>query len=247
MSRSFQLTNSAPSLLVPRAVSHILSQPKAAKRPQRTKHAKIRYGLRKGVYRARSISAIRQQFLSRIVTQQPFGTRFSPVLLYRILNRIANILLMNEFEISLWALFIDQLSETEKSFQPTLLLYFTGYAAKSYFNEDICIYEPYSNLLIPHFIIKYSNWLCMTNCNFDASYSQIFGKYNQLSAPHSYSEGATSLYDLQLPRKCLLPSLEDSRSETSTLADLEMKLEIFEQDTLGGEKLEPIEPNSRFP
>lgn len=247
MSRSFQLTNSAPSLLVPRTVSHIQSQPKTAKRPQRTKNANIRYGLRKGVYRARSISAVRQQFLSRIVTQQPFGTRLSPMLLYRILNKIANILLMNEFEISLWALFIDQLSEAEKSFHPGLLLYFTGYAAKSYFNEDICIYEPYLNFMITHFRIRYSNWLCMTSCNFDASYSQIFDKYSQLSAPHSYSEGATSLYDLQLPLKCLLPSLEDSRSETSTLADLEMKLELFEQDTLGGEKLEPIEPNSSFP
>lgn len=207
-----------------------------------TQNIRLRYRLLKNIYMSRSLSAIRQQFLSRIVTDEPFGTRFLHAILYRLLNKIANNLLMNEFEISLWALFIDQLSETEKSFKPALLLYFTAVAAKGYFNKDISIYEQHSHLCMPNFNIRYSSWLCMTNCNFDVTYSQIHNKYNQLSSPDDLSIDRLIQY-LQL-----YPKLEESesKSEISTVDDLENKLEMFQHDILGGEKLEDIDNNLEF-
>lgn len=210
----------------------------------RRKATDFRYKLLRKIFKLNHVTGQRQQFISRIVAEKPFGDLFSPCKLYKLLTKVSNNLLMNELEIAMWAILIDQLTDAEKTFKPRMALYFTAFAAKSYFCEDMCIYELRCRRLLKAFNTVYSNWLCMTNCSFDISLRQINEKFNDLSQPlHSPSDSAQMLNDLtdqMIPRYRKPEAIDDTRSEASTVADMETQLEIFEQDTLGGEKLEPI-------
>lgn len=203
-----------------------------------------RYNLLKKVHKSFISNSMKQQFLNRIVAEKPFGDLITCRRLYKQLNRVSNNLMMNEFEIALWGLLLDQLTAAEKIFGFIQILYFTGFACKSFFCDDLCIFEQKCVKKFRHFTSRYNNWLCMTNCNFDISLRDINSKFECLKSPeHEPSDNAQLLNSLAEQMK-IRPRQSDpdneSESEISTVADLENQLEIFENDTLGGEKLDPI-------
>lgn len=204
----------------------------------------LRYRVLKRVHKNFSSTSMRQQFLNRIVAEKPFGDLISSKRFYKQLNRISNNLMMNEFEITLWALLIDQLTASEKIFGFRQILYFTGFACKSFVCDDLCIFEQRCVKKLRTFTSRYNNWLCMTNCNFDISLRDINQKFNCLSSiEHQPSENAKVINELieqmQIrPRKIQLRN--ETTSDLSTVAELENQLEIFEHDILGGERLDPI-------
>ncbi|CAG9319045.1 unnamed protein product [Blepharisma stoltei] len=187
------------------------------------------------------VSYLRQHLLKAISTNSPFKLLIPDT--YTTLNKVAEILLLNEFELVYWHILIESTSKAERAMNSQLLAIFTAFMAKSDLNNE---YEPFEYLLetiFPNFRMNYYNWTLITDCS-DVSLAQLNAKYNEMilsNKTHLYRDYDDMVNELMdMPRR-KESYISEYKSDLSTIGDMENELELFEQEVLGGEHFSSID------
>lgn len=187
------------------------------------------------------VSYVRQHLLRVISTNSPFKLLLPDT--YNTLNKVAELLLLNEFELVCWHILIESTSKTERSMNSQLLAIFTAFMAKCDLNND---YEPYEYLLesiFPNFRMNFYNWTLITDCS-DVSLQELNSKYNELilsTKTHFYRDYDDLVNELMDMPKRKESTASEYKSDLSTIGDMENELELFEQEVLGGEHFSSID------
>ena len=191
------------------------------------------------LYKRRGVNALRQNFLSKVAKESTLNKKIHDFKLFKLLNKYANILELNEVQVAVWALLLDQAVDQFLSI-PKLLLY-TGFTAKKYFEKDCRVLEAKLKHLVQGFAFKYNNWLLMTNATEDLSLQAVNAKLTELSKASVKPRPREGYYEDLV--SSIMPENEQKfteESEASTVCDMDNQLEYFETTTMGGEKLSPI-------
>jgi len=189
------------------------------------------------------IKATRQQFLNRIAREISLATSVPAFSTYSQLTQIATKLSMSDFEVAGWALLLESLPDTEKTIPGSKVFLFTAYRAKKLLGGVNLRTEKKLNFLLRDFSLKFENWVLLTNCKAELPLCKVNENLNRLKQPVHVPEKKGRYEDLVsfiIDKKIDTVKSESSHSDLSTVADLDFQLEMFEQETLGGEKLEPI-------
>jgi len=194
-------------------------------------------------YKKQGVNALRQNFLNRIALNLSIVIQVPDHTLYKLLNKYATILELREVEISLWGLLLEQCSVSQTLCIRKLLLY-TGYAAKRFFNSYSKELDAKLNYFIKNFSFKFNNWLLLVNLSEEMCMGGVSEKFQELSEPKVKPKPRLGHYEDLVTQ--MMPENEKrffemgEESDATTVTDLDNELEVFENTTMGGEKLSPI-------
>jgi hypothetical protein len=184
----------------------------------------------KELFNTEGLTSHRQLLLWHLALSLPL-TSYGLELLYRLIVKVANVLLMNALEITHWSM---QLTATSADcgLKTNRLLLFTGFASKMHFNADVRALEQRCVKMLPAFPQKFRRWLLMTDCEYDLPLRRLNLEYSELREGHMR----------KLPCKTLRPVRKET--DLSTEEDWERQMEQdmleFEEGTMQGEKLSPL-------
>ena len=160
---------------------------------------------------------------------------------YKILNIVANTLMLNELEIVYWSLYLKMKGEGVK---PSLYAYFTGFLAKMNLNSDVKLFEICMNSIIPNFRVHFNNWQLVSDFSSDISSKDLNIRYKQLN--DVYSKGIKD-YEAMVQQLMQIPRRKESFMSESLISELDAdvlnksSLEEFELDLVQEAKHSPID------
>jgi hypothetical protein len=184
----------------------------------------------KRLFNNEGLTSERQQLLWHLALSFPMKS-YCLRLIYKLIVKVANVLLMNALEITHWSIQLTAML-ADCGLKTNRLLLFTGFASKMYFNADVRALEQRCGKILPAFPQKFRRWLLMTDCEYDLPLRQLNLEYSELSEGHMR----------KLPCKTLRPVRKET--DLSTEEDWERQMEQdmleFEEGTMKGEKLSPL-------
>ena len=106
-----------------------------------------------------------------------------PLELFKVVNKIATELAMEELEVAQWSAYIEKLSPDDLSlgFEPVLL--FVAYLSKEQFTPDISPFEAHCIVTHPDFKSRYSDWKESTHLPIAFSLIDLNQSLSALSKP----------------------------------------------------------------
>mmetsp|Transcript_4130 Transcript_4130/g.6246 ORF Transcript_4130/g.6246 Transcript_4130/m.6246 type:complete len:241 (+) Transcript_4130:124-846(+) len=184
----------------------------------------------------------RQRLLKRVSKESPLDLARERN--YSLFNQIADILLMDEMEIAYWFCLMRKTSKSEREFKPWLIALFTGFLGKLALNKDSEAIEDYLVYRFPNFKLYFHNWQLVTDCTAELDMKEVNQCYNYLASKvrikgfKNYDQMVRDLMPVVYRKES---HSSENKSDISTISDLEMELEAFQNNMLGGEKLSPID------
>ncbi|CAG9329256.1 unnamed protein product [Blepharisma stoltei] len=124
--------------------------------------------------------------LNRITKNNKISSEFYSRPLLMLLEEICDSLMMEELEISLWAIYLDNIIWGKNASYFENGIWFASYAAKSSLSNDIEIYEKIIVEKIPNFHRFYDEWYSQHRSDLSVNSMNINQKYNKLSRIAKY-------------------------------------------------------------
>jgi hypothetical protein len=160
---------------------------------------------------------------------------------YKIVNIVANTLMMNEYEILYWSLFLRTM---EESLKPSLYAYFTAFLSKLNLNSDVKPFEICLNSIIPNFRVHFNNWQLVSELPTEITSRDLNTRYRQLN--DICSKGVKN-YENMVQQLMQIPRRKESLAFDEVISDIDTdningsSLEDFELDLVQEAKHSPID------
>lgn len=127
-----------------------------------------------------------QLFLRRITSAKKVPIEFKHLPLLRMLVETCKELILKEFEIAVWSLYLEKVVWSDRTISLPLSLIISAYAVKKNLNKDVSDLKSYLVKKMPNFGIYSDNWINDHREQLDIKPYELNQKYKELSLPPAH-------------------------------------------------------------
>jgi DNA-binding winged helix-turn-helix (wHTH) protein len=127
-----------------------------------------------------------QLFLRRMTSSKKVPIEYKHLPLLRMLVETCKELILKEFEIAVWSIYLEKVVWSDKSISLPLSLYISAYVVKKNLNKDVSDLKSYLINKIPEFGNHASNWISEHIDQIEIKPYELNQKFKELSQPPAH-------------------------------------------------------------